>query len=94
LEEFKRDYDVVLAKAWQPDCVLIGLELPLPPFHNSWGDAQRRIAFNHGVLLIPKWRLMALLSDPKNTVDSIHPTQAGQDALGELVWSVVGPAIK
>jgi acyl-CoA thioesterase I len=89
LDEFERDYDALLKRLWQPDRVLIGFELPLPPFHNRWGERQRRIAFNHGVKLIPKWRLMWLLSDPKNTVDSIHPTQAGQDAIERLVWSAL-----
>jgi acyl-CoA thioesterase I len=89
LDEFERDYDALLKRLWRPNRILIGFELPLPPFHNGWGLAQRRIARKHGVGLIPKWRLMWLLSDPKNTVDSIHPTQAGHDAIERLVWSVL-----
>jgi len=91
LAEFESDYDALLNEIRGSTRTLVGFELPLPPFHNSWGLVQRRIAAKHGVLLIPKWRLMWILSDPKNTVDSIHPTQAGQDALADLVGSAVAP---
>jgi acyl-CoA thioesterase I len=87
LTEFERDYDDLLKKLWRPDRTLIGFELPLPPFHNHWGIAQREVARKHGVRLVPKWKLMWILADPKNTVDSIHPSQAGQDALADMVES-------
>jgi acyl-CoA thioesterase I len=93
LSKFEGDYDSLLAAISRPDRVLIGFELPLPPFHNSWGLAQRRIASRHGVKLIPKWRLMRILVDPTATVDTIHPTQAGQDALEKLVWEALWHAI-
>lgn len=89
LAEFERDYDALLNKIGGSTRTLVGFELPLPPFHNSWGMVQRKIAQKHGMKLIPKWRLMWVLADPKNTVDSIHPTQAGQDALADLVASVI-----
>jgi acyl-CoA thioesterase-1 len=89
LEEFRRDYDALLAKLWRPDRTLVGCELPLPPFHNGWGKVQRDIARKHGVKLIPKWRLMWILADPKNTVDTIHPTQAGQEAIAKLAAEVL-----
>lgn len=90
LAEFERDYDALLARLWRPDRVLVGFELPLPPFHSGWGRAQRDVAHKHGVKLIPKWRLMWILANPKNTVDSIHPTQAGQEAIAAMVGSLLG----
>ena len=90
LEEFERDYESLLNKTRDSVRTLIGIELPLPPFHNAWGLAQRKIARKHGMTLIPKWRLMWILANPKNTVDSIHPTQSGQDALASLVVVVLG----
>ena len=91
LAEFERDYDALLNKIGGSTRALVGFELPLPPFHNDWGLAQRKIARKHGVNLIPKWRLMWILANPKNTVDSIHPTQAGQEAIAELVGSTIAP---
>src|SRR5262249_22460950 len=88
LREFERDYDALIANLERPNRKLVGFELPLPPFCNAWGLAQRRIAAKHGVELIPKMRLMWMLLPPANTGDSIHPTQAGQDALVDIVWSV------
>ena len=90
LSEFERDYDALLRKIRGPGRVIIGFELPLPPFHNQWSNTQREIARKNGVRLIPKWRLMRILADPRNTVDSIHPTQAGQDAIAELVAEALG----
>lgn len=89
LAEFERDYDALLARIAHPSRKLVGLELPLPPFHNGWASAQREIARRHNVWLIPKWRLMRILSDLKNTVDSIHPSQEGQNAIADMVGRIV-----
>jgi acyl-CoA thioesterase-1 len=89
--EFERGLDKLLQRVNAPNRALVMFELPLPPFCNEFGLSQRRLAGKHGVTLIPKRVLMAVLTPDAATVDSIHLTHAGQERLAETVWSIVGP---
>ena len=65
-------------------------ELPLPPFHNSFGRVQRRLADKHAVKLIPRRVLMGILADDGATLDSIHLTQSGQNQMAAAVRRILG----
>ena len=69
-------------------------ELPLPPFNNRYGDAQRRIAKRHGVLLVPKRVLIGILTSEGATVDSIHLSRRGHELMAETVWGIIGRVIR
>ena len=69
-------------------------ELPLPPFHNSFGRIQRDLAGKYNVKLIPKRVFMRILSGADKTLDSIHLTQSGHDLMAKTVWEIIGPAFQ
>ena len=88
--DYEQRYDALLTKLARPGRRLLGVELPLPPWCPHWGAAQRRVAGKHGVALIPKWRLLAILCSRGATADGIHPTRAGQDRLTALFAQALG----
>ena len=68
------------------------LELPLPPFYNSFGLIQRKLARKYGVKLVPKRVFLSVLAGGGATLDSIHLSQAGHQQMANVVWEIVGPA--
>ena len=53
VNQFEKDLDQLLAEVSSPGRQVMMLELPLPPFYNGFGLAQRRLARQHNVLLVP-----------------------------------------
>ncbi len=92
-EAFERGLDVLLAKLCEGGRTVVMFELPLPPFHNRYGEVQRRLASRHGVQLIPKRVLMGLLRTDGATVDGIHLSARGHELLAETVWGIIGRAL-
>jgi acyl-CoA thioesterase-1 len=92
-EAFEEGLDLLLAKLRDDGQTVIMFELPLPPFHNRYGKAQRRLAKRHDVLLIPKRVLMGVLTTDGATVDGIHLSARGHELLAETVWGIIGRAI-
>ena len=80
-EAFERALDVLLAKLRGGGRTVVMFELPLPPVCNRYGDAQRRMAKRHGVLLVPKRVLIGILTSEGATVDSIHLSRRGHELL-------------
>jgi acyl-CoA thioesterase I len=93
-QAFERALDALLAKLRDGGRTVIMLELPLPPFHNRYGEAQRRISRRHGVLLVPKRVLIGLLTSEGATVDSIHLSRHGHELMAETVWGLIGQTIR
>jgi acyl-CoA thioesterase-1 len=91
--QFAQDLETLVQEAEGPGRKLIMLELPLYPFDNGFGLAQRRVARRHGVILIPRRFFIEVLSAPGATVDGIHPSVSGQRRLAEMIWGFVGPAM-
>jgi acyl-CoA thioesterase-1 len=65
------------------------LELPLPPFYNEFGRAQRRVARRHGVLLVPRRVMLGVLLHGGSTVDSIHLSPSGHARMAEAIWGII-----
>lgn len=65
-------------------------ELPLLPGRWAYGAAQRRVAARHGIELVPKRVLAAVLLDPSSTYDGLHLTQEGHDELARAVEKWAG----
>lgn len=89
---FERDLDALLAALRRGGRAVVMLELPLPPFANRYGAAQRRAAGRHGVLLVPKRLLAGVLTADGATLDSIHLTPTGHDRMADAIWEVIHPA--
>ena len=60
-------------------------ELPLLPFYNQFGQAQRQLAKQYEILLIPKQMLADILGMAQGTTDGIHLSQKGHNALAERI---------
>lgn len=93
-EEFARDLDTLLDRISAPRRQVIMFELPLPPLCQRYARAQRTLARKHGVALIPKRVLIAVLTEEAATLDMIHLSQAGHRRLAADVWAVLRPAFQ
>jgi len=94
IEEFERGMAELLRKVATPARPAIMLEIPLPPFHARFGAAQRRLARRHGVPLVPKRILAAVLCGPNMTVDGLHFSDAGHEALARRLAQALGPSLR
>lgn len=65
------------------------LELPLFPFQNAYGRAQRDAVRKHGVAMLPKRFFTRVLATQDGTLDGIHLSQAGHDAMAEIIAGVL-----
>ena len=86
---FRAQLDELLSTLVRRGNRLVMFELPLPPFCNSFGRAQRILAHKHGVILLPKARLTAVLSIKGNTLDGLHLSQAGHNALANSIGDLL-----
>ncbi len=78
VEQFGHDFETLCRKIATPGRVTWMCELPLPPLSSRYGWQQRRIGYQHGIRLIPKRKMMRLLTTPGATVDGIHLSERGQ----------------
>jgi len=88
-EEFEQGLELLLASVCSRDRTVLMFELPLPPLCNRWGMIQRRLAAKYGVALIPKRVFVAVLTEGDATLDSIHLSQGGHEAMAETVWRLL-----
>jgi acyl-CoA thioesterase I len=92
--EFRADLDALLAELQTPEREVVMFELPLPPFFNGYGYAQRNIADKYHVSLIPRRLLASVLFSEGSTLDTIHLSNVGHRRLAEGVaamLSLAGP---
>jgi len=87
--QFEADLENLLQAVVRTGRPVVMFELPLWPFQNGYGLVQRRLAARYGVILIPKRRLAAILFADGGTVDGLHLSGQGHEAMAELVWSVL-----
>ncbi|MEM9702669.1 MAG: SGNH/GDSL hydrolase family protein, partial [Planctomycetota bacterium] len=71
--------------------VVVGL--PLPPLHAAYGRAQRDACRSAGVLLIPRHVLADVLFAPNATIDSLHLSPSGHEAMAEAIWRQLGDCL-
>ena len=93
-EDFERDLDRLLERVCGRGRVVLMFELPLPPFCNEYGRAQRQLASRYGVVLIPKRVFVGVLTGEGATLDSVHLDRQGHERMAEVVWGVIGPAYR
>jgi acyl-CoA thioesterase-1 len=87
--DFEQNLERLLEAVCRPGRRVAMLELPLPPFFNAYGMAQRKLARMHGVTLIPKRYLAATLAAPGATVDGLHLSNAGHELLGKQLRDLI-----
>lgn len=64
-------------------------ELPLFPFQNAYGRAQRAVAKRHAAALIPRRHFARVLGMPDGTLDGLHLTQKGHDEMARRVAAIL-----
>lgn len=64
-------------------------ELPLFPFCNAFGKAQRNLAQKYNVTLIPKHYLTDIFAIKDGTLDGLHLSQKGHDALANSIYGLL-----
>lgn len=86
---FARELDTLIARLRAEKRTVVMFELPLPPFYQGFGRAQRTLARKHGVLLIPKRYLARVLGMPDGTIDGLHLSARGHQALAEATYGLL-----
>jgi acyl-CoA thioesterase I len=89
--QFEIDLDALLRELCQKNRQVVMFELPLPPLYHYYGMTQRRLARKHQVALVPKRYFLSILADGDATLDSIHLSQSGHQAMCGLVWQISRP---
>lgn len=91
--DFDRDLDRLLKKVCRPDNAVVMLELPLPPLYNRYGEIQRRLANVYGVRLVPKREFAAVIALKNATIDGLHFSRVGHQAMAQMIWKHVASAV-
>ncbi len=92
--EFERHLSGLLRRANAPGRQLVMMELPLPPFANSYGSIQRRLAREYDAILIPKRYFARLLARQGNTTDGLHLSTQGHREMAETIWKLLGGSLE
>lgn len=91
--QFGEQLDALLETVSDRGRLVVMLELPLTPFANVYGRAQRRLAAKHGAVLIPKSHLADILADPGDTIDGIHLSKRGHSSMAAMLQRLLSPAL-
>jgi acyl-CoA thioesterase-1 len=87
--QFGEDLDALLSKIADGNRQVVMFELPLIPLCGPYGLVQRMIAKKHNVLLIPKKNLIRVIGADGDTLDGLHLSQQGHDALAKSVYRLL-----
>jgi len=88
-DDFERDLERLLSLLCGAGRTVVMFELPLPPFGNSFGMAQRQLAAKYQVKLIPKRIFVGILTADNATIDGIHLTRTGHVLMAATVWDLL-----
>lgn len=89
-KDLKPSLDRILKEVCKSGRQVVMLELPLPPFFNHFGQVQRELAKQYGVILIPRKHLVRVLATPDATVDGLHLSVKGHKLLADALFSFFG----
>jgi len=90
-EDYRLHLDALLAELRAQGHRIVMFELPLYPFRNAYGAAQREMAVRYDVSLIPKRYLTRVIGMTDGTLDGLHFSQEGHDAMAEAMAHVLVP---
>ena len=81
--------DQLLGRLAAGNSQIVLFELPLFPFCNAFGKAQRNLARKYNAILIPKHYMTDVFGLKGGTVDGLHLSQKGHDALANAINSLL-----
>ena len=91
VESFRHHLDALLKEIRRKGAAVVLFELPLPPFKDDFGRIQRSLAREHGAVLIPKTVMSSVLGIDGNTLDGIHLSAKGHEAIARAVGELMVP---
>ncbi len=68
---------------------ILMIELPLFPFQNAYGKAQRDICRKYDIAMLPKRFFAKVLGTKNGTIDGLHLSQAGHDTMALIIANVI-----
>ncbi len=83
--DFRRGLAALLRRGRETGARLAMLELPLPPLTQAYGRAQRELAAQYEVALIPRRGFARVLSGAGSTVDGLHLANFGHRKMAALL---------
>jgi acyl-CoA thioesterase-1 len=86
---FRSKLDILVSSLRGDKHQVLLLELPLFPFQNAYGEAHRDVAAKHGAAMLPKRCFAAVLGTENATLDGLHLSQAGHDAMAAIIADVI-----
>jgi acyl-CoA thioesterase-1 len=89
-KQFSGSLDHLLTALESRGHTVVMFELPLLPFHNGFGKAQRELAAKHHAILVPKTYFAKILGGSGNTIDGLHLSQSGHEAMAAMVYGIFG----
>ncbi len=92
--DFAADVERLLTALKRPDRQLVMLELPLPPFFNEYGRAQREMAARYDIPLVSKREFACVVFTRGATLDTVHLSEAGHWLFAEMIWRNVGQILR
>ena len=81
--------DQLLAKLTTGNNQVVVFELPLLPFCNAFGKAQRNLARKYNMILIPKHYMTDVFGLKDGTLDGLHLSQKGNDAMANSIFTLL-----
>lgn len=91
---FEKDMRQLLKTVGINNRTVVILELPLQPWHISYGRIQRRLAKEFNAILIPKRFFVSVLSKKGATTDLAHLSPSGHEFMAETIWYLLGYSLK
>ena len=89
--QFEVSLDKLVRQLQTDGTTIVMFELALPPLQFEWGRIQRRVAERYGCRLVTRRVIAEVLGGVGNTVDGIHLSQKGHEAMARLVLERVLP---
>lgn len=86
---FRSRLDLLISSLHKNGHQVLILELPLFPFQNTYGEAQRSIAKKYQSSLLPKRYFTRVLGIQKGTLDGLHLSQKGHDEMARIIGGVI-----
>lgn len=86
---FRSGLKELLASLRESQHDVLLLELPLFPFRNAYGKAQRMAVETHGGVLLPKRNFTKVLGTRDATLDGLHLSQTGHNAMADVIVGVL-----
>jgi acyl-CoA thioesterase-1 len=86
---FRDQLDSLISSLRAAQHQILIIELPLIPFMNDYGKAQRSIAARYGATLLPKRVFAKVLGTRNGTLDGLHLSQEGHSAMARGIAEVL-----